>query len=216
MIIRERVVNGTVELYCHLCGEVVHAAWEGSVGPATPEELAWYEKNHTCCVIGTPQNGAVRMIDFNRLYYAVLSITTCTAPVVQVEKVVAEADCLCSPYASRHTVSFREAEYLPEGVIYAGNSRYELWLDFLPYVRGQIQIRPRPFEGYQHEAVSMRVPSSQILPVVRLAERLVGDLPFVRRIPNWIPDLVYVHLSRPVLAGFSEDGRPLFQEMQEA
>ena len=148
----------------------------------------------------------MRLIDLDRLNGAVTSIVTCTAPELRSEHVQVRASNLCSPYRSRHQVEFSVTEPGTPGLLYAGNSRHQLWIGTSDPER----VTPRPVDGYARTAIALQVPGHIVEPVVELALRLCLPrvIMFYRRYRR--DDMVPVLVAAPVLTGYEEDGSPIF------
>ena len=133
---------------------------------------------------------------------AVQSITTCTAPTVQVGGVTAWADRMCSPYVSRRTVEYAEADFqLPSGAVYAASPSYALLLG----VAGEPEkvVPPFPVGGLVTVWEGGLVPAALVQPVLGLARELGLRPQDPRR------ELIHVWVLSPVLAGWHY-GRPVF------
>jgi len=131
----------------------------------------------------------------NYLRRALRSLTMCTAPSVQRGAVVADANCLCSPYGGRHTVTYRVVQsYSP--TLAAWNAHYNLW------VGGDEPPEPKPLDNLVHDWGEFEIPRFVLQPLLNLAERLgLGHVE--------LPDLVFIRLEMPRLAGFHY-GNPVF------
>ena len=132
-----------------------------------------------------------------RISSAVESICTTSSPTIQVGEVVAQGSKFCSPYVSRHEVSFSVAENpLPSGAIRASSWKHELAI-------GMAKPTPVPHGHYVGEWVGGPVPTFLVEPVYQLAREL--GLPVsVTQAP-----LTQAWVLRPALAGWHY-GRPVF------
>lgn len=108
------------------------------------------------------------LIAVSEVRRSVQSITACTAPSVQVGRVVAVADRLCSPYKSRHGVVYKVAAN-PVGFA-AWNTRAAILID-----GGELDAFP--IDGCVTHWEQVTVPVSLVRPLFLLAERLGLDVP---------------------------------------
>jgi hypothetical protein len=157
----------------------------------------------------------MRLIDVQRLQSAVESITTCTAPSVQVGQLVARAGHLNSPCRSRHAVDFSPAtQEIPYAVVRAWNSRHAVEIALTPI---SYTPAPRPVEGLVGEWVELSVPATFVRPVINLAQQLFFQLPFPVRdeklVQAWVltPRLAGYHFRQPVFYLADDDGDGVFQ-----
>jgi hypothetical protein len=146
-----------------------------------------------------PKEAKMYLYQVSYLRRAIRSLTTCTAPSVQVGRIVADADRLNSPFRGRHEVTYRVLQNGPaEPLIAAWNGRYHLWIG-----EARPPQPPEPLKGLVHDWVLLEVPRLLLQPLLDLAERLgLGRVD--------LPEIFYVSLAMPRLAGFQE-GKPVFQ-----
>jgi len=145
----------------------------------------------------------MRIIDLNRLRAAVESITSCTAPVVQVDGIEAHGGRLCSPFKSHHLVDYRPATENYGALLTAWNGHHHLQVEGEPPA-------PRPISanGCVGEFVQLTVPHEFVEPLFALARRL-GLSPRHLTLPESLSHMYHVFVLRPSLAGWHY-GRPVF------
>jgi hypothetical protein len=142
----------------------------------------------------------MRLIDVRRLQAAVQSISTCTAPTVQVGNVRAVADRLNSPYISRHLVEYQvvgEEEATRGAALVAWSPRYFIQVGGEPPT-------PYPLQGYVSEVREVEVPTSFLDPLLELC----WDLGLHPEVPQE-EALVKVYFFTRALAGF-HFGQPVY------
>jgi len=133
----------------------------------------------------------MKLMYLRRIESAVKSITSCTAPRIQVGDVVVTGNHLCSPYVSHHTVEYDASENIGRA-IYASSYRHAIMIgvdnpgDVVP---------PYPINGMVSEWVGGLAPVSLIAPIIELSQRLGLD-------PVEREGLVNVWVLSQVLAGW--------------
>jgi len=155
----------------------------------------------------------MREVDFRYLRAALESLNSSTDLVLANGRVKATLSRQLSPYASRRGVVYEQIEPIAEGALLAANYRYVVAISpSLHRVQEATERGPRPFDdalgwdGPRAWWVVERVPVTLLRSIIETARTygLVGR-------DEWTePSLLYTAWLVPVVVGWDEDGRPIF------
>jgi hypothetical protein len=138
---------------------------------------------------------------------AVTSLASSTHVVLRAHGVQAEVWGRCSPYSSHRLVKYGEALATRDNVlaITAANGKYAL---VVCKRESDAIIEPWPLsdDGMEREFVKAKVPTALLQPLLDEVNRWLG--------PVELPPVVTVVTSRHVLAGFDEEGRPIWRQAE--
>jgi len=138
---------------------------------------------------------------FGRLQKAVSSLRMSTNVRVGYGELVADVEGRNKAYLSRRKIYFRRWPKALPAIVWNRNKAVAF-----PRPGDTLPQAPNPW-GQRHEWRRFQVPRSFVEPVIALFGEWLGDVPpFLREEP-----LVEVALLDPVVAGWKEDGRPIYE-----
>src|SRR5690606_5755657 len=157
----------------------------------------------------------MREVDFRYLRSALESLNSSTDLVLANGRVKATLSRQLSPYAARRGVLYEQIEPIAEGALLAANRRYVVAISPSPHRVQEVTKRgPRPFDD--DDALGWDGPRAwwvvELVPVTLLRSIIETARTYglVGREEGTDPPLLYPAWLVPVVVGWDEDGRPIF------